>query len=48
MIKYGILPLNVIVGMLYIVTVGLALAVYKLANKPLRRFTQKQKSREDK
>jgi len=43
MIKYGVLPLNVVVGMFYLAAIGALLVVLKMANKPLRRFRQKQK-----
>ena len=44
MIKYGVLPLNVIVGMLYLAAVAVALVALKMANRPLRRFHLKQKN----
>ena len=47
MIKYGVLPLNIIIGMFYLVAIGLALGVFKFANKPLKRFRQKQKQKQD-
>ena len=42
MIKYGVLPLNVIVGMFYLVAAGVALFALKMAYRPLRRFNTKQ------
>ena len=47
MIKYGVLPLNIIIGMFYLVAIGLALGIFKYANKPLKRFRQKQKQKRD-
>ena len=48
MIKHGVLPLNVIVGLLYVATAGIALLALKMAMRPLRRFTQKQQIRDQK
>ena len=39
--------MNIIIGMFYLVAIGLALGVFKFANKPLKRFRQKQKQKQD-